>query len=433
MAATLAHLSPGQRLSAARASAAQKMPYFRSGIQSLVPRDAPGMGTIGVTDRSILLVDQEVLGQMTAEEAGAVFLHEYLHIYLRHESRWQALLKSGAVTPDDRREANIAFDAEINDNLVEAGCQLPKLGGAEPVTPASINMPAHRTGEEYLMELLKRKQKGKGGNNENKPGWGQCGSGAGNPLPGEPDAQQRAQDPEGRTEVEQQLQRKQDSGAIQQAARSSSRGNVPAGLARVANAMLRPAEIPWSEKLARAVRQAVAHVMGMGDFTFTQRSRMQSSMEYVYGDDAPVMPGEHSPRAEVLIAVDTSGSIGDQQLRKVLEEANDILRNMGGAKITFVSIDAEIHTLKRVGSVNEIKAGLAGGGGTDFRPVFTALPKLKPRPNIVVFFTDLYGPYPETPPVGTDTIWVVVDSEAPDPAWGEVIRVRSTRENDEAA
>jgi predicted metal-dependent peptidase len=412
------------------------MPYFRTGLQSLVPREAPGLGTIGVSDRSVLMIDQEVLGEMTADEAGTVLLHEYLHIYLRHTQRYEALVRSGALSSssEDRKLMNQAFDAEINDNLVEANCAMPKLGGEEMITPASLNLPAHRTAEEYLVELLKRRQKnnGGGGNDENKPGWGRCGSGAGNPLPDEPDAQQRAEDPEGRSEVEQHIQRKQDSESIQQAARSNSRGNVPAGLARAANAMLAPAEIPWTEKLARSARQAVAHVLGMGDFTFTQRARMQGSLEASYGDEAPVLPGEHSPRAEILIAVDTSGSIGDAQLKKVLEEANAILRNMGGAKITFVSIDAEIHTLKRVHTVQEISAGLAGGGGTDFRPVFELLPKLKPRPNIVAFFTDLYGPYPKEPPPGVHTIWVVVDSDAPDPAWGETIRVRS-KANSEAA
>ncbi len=418
---TLVTLAPGQRLAAARAAAGEIMPYFRAGIQSLVPREMPELGTLGVTDESILLVDYAVLGSFTAKEAGAVLLHEYLHIYLKHTLRYEALLKTGALTESDRGDFNRAADCEINDNLIEAGCTLPKLGGLDPCTPVSLGLTPHRTAEEYVAELLKRKQKGKGGSQGQPPppGWGQCGSGAGNPLPGEPEKG----DAEGRTEIEQHMQRRQDSGQIQQAARSKSQGNVPAGLVLAANAMLKPAEVRWQDKLSRAVRSAVTFINGQGDFTFTVRSRMQGPLEMMLGEDAPVLPGEHAPRAEVLIAEDTSGSMGRAQAHKVREEVASILRHMGGAKATYVSIDCSIHTVQRVGKIGEIKA--RGGGGTDFRPIFDALPTFRPRPQIVIFCTDGYGPAPEAPPKGVHTIWLVIDGISPC-KWGEHIHVKTS-------
>lgn len=425
---TLARLSPGQRLAAARARGAQIMPYFRSGLQSLVPVERKGMGTLGVTKHSHLLVDYETLGQWTADEAGAVLLHEYLHVFLNHSDRFEALMRAGACSVADAKDWNYAADAEINDNLIEAGCQLPNIDG-DPITPASLNMPANRTAEEYFAELLKRKQEGDGGGagqSQGPGGWGQCGSGAGNPLPDEPNQAQDGRDP-----MDQHVQRKQDSGAIQQAAKQSGsgrgRGTVPAGLARAADALLKPAEVPWQEKLGRAARNAVAHVMGHGDYTFTERNRMQHALDQMYGEDAPVLPGEWQPRAEVLFAVDTSGSIGDVQLHKVCSEADSVLRNLGGARMTFVSIDATIHTVARVKSVKELRAGLAGGGGTDFRPVFDLVGKLKPKPTIIIFATDGYGPAPEQPPPGVHTIWLIIDGQSPC-TWGEHIHVHADAE-----
>ncbi len=416
----LSKLTPGQRLSAARAKAYEYMPYFRSGIQSLVPQDAEGLGTIGVTEGSVLMVDPEALGEMTAAEGGSVILHEYLHIYMNHAERRQKLIAAGLISDcqEDNEICNKAADAEINDNLVEAGCSLPKLGGKDMITPSSLGLKPNRTFEEYVYELVQKKDKNGGGGGGDSPGWGQCGSGAGNALPNEPPRSS----PESRTETEQRLQRKQDSEQIRNAASSKSRGNVPGGLARFADADLRPAKIPWHDKLNRMVRAAVQHKLGQGDFTQTVRSRHQGALEWMFGDDAPVLPGEHTPLVEVTMFFDTSGSMDDRAMKKMCEEAQGIFRHMGGARMTMIAIDCVIHSQVKVGSAKEIMKNLKGGGGTDFRPAFEQIPNMKPRPNVAVFFTDGYGPAPEQPPPGVHTIWVILDGQSPC-TWGDHIHV----------
>src|SRR5687767_12486234 len=109
------------------------MPYFRTGIQSLVPKEVPGLGTMGVTDGNVLLVDYDVLGKLTAPEAATLILHEYMHRYLQHAERFEKLVKAGVLsrTPEDMKDWNVAGDAEINDNLIEANCPLPKIDGAD--------------------------------------------------------------------------------------------------------------------------------------------------------------------------------------------------------------------------------------------------------------------------------------------------------------
>jgi predicted metal-dependent peptidase len=396
------------------------MPYFRAGIQSLVPREFPGLGTLGVTEGSILMVDYEVLGQMTVNEAAAVLIHEYLHRFFRHAERARTLHKAGVLAPGDERIWNEACDAEINDNLIEAHLELPELGGGKPITPATFNMPAHRTAEEYFAELKRRKEQqppGAGGQGQPPPGWGQCGSGAGNPLPDEPDAK----DPAARSPVEQEMQRRQDSEQVQQQAGSRRAGSVPMGIQRAAGANLEPAKISWQDKLSAAVREAVMAVSGSGDYTFTARSRMQSTMELMLGEDAPVLPGEHCPLAEVAFVIDASGSMGDALFAPILSEAQAVLRHMGGARVTFVSFDTEVHSLLPVRSVEEMRANIKGGGGTYFNPVFDALSAHKPRPNVVVFATDLYPCDTPKEPDGMRVVWLAVGN-GPDPDFGEVVR-----------
>lgn len=413
---TLARLSPGQRVAAARAKAYELMPYFRSGIQSLVPREKIGFGTLGVSKNSVLTYDPDVMAQWTADEAGVVMLHEYLHIYMKHAERFERMVRSGVLSANDGDLFNEAADAEINDNLIEANLKLPKLGGNDPITPTGLGLKPHRTAEEYAQELKKRRDNGKGGGGKG-PGWGHCGSGAGNPLPDEPPDN----DPSGRTDIEQHLQRRSDSEQIRNAA-SRGIGKVPAGLAREAAADLAPAKVRWQDELSREVRSAVTFLTGVGDFTFTQRSRLQGSLEMLMGDDAPVIPGEHHPMAEVAVVVDTSGSMGDDQIDRICSEISDMLKHMGGARLGFVACDAAVHTCKRVNNIKEIRKGLAGGGGTDFRPAFEALDIMKPRPHVVVFATDGFGPSPDQPPKGMHVIWLIVDGKNSCP-WGKVIDI----------
>lgn len=420
----LERLSPWQRLSASRAKAYEYMPYFRSGLQSLVPVEAEGLRGVGVTEGAQLLIDLEWLGTLTAVEGACVVLHEYLHLYFEHTRRFNEMLRRGVATQDDRGTYNEAADMEINDNLVEAGMKLPLIDGSPMLLATQQDLPPHRTAEEYFVALKKKKQEGKDqgdGKAPPMPGAGHCGSGAGNPLPQEPE-QDDEQTP-ARSPGEQAIQHKRDSEGIQQASeRGSGRGTVPAGLKRFAQASLEPAKVPWQQKLQQAMGKALAEKAGMVDYTWRERARFQGAAEFFYGEEAPVLPGLCAPLAEVALVVDTSGSMGDEQIQRIINEAQGILQNLGGARLTVVACDAEVHALVRVKDAREIKSKLKGGGGTAFEPAFKALDKATPRPDIIVFGTDGYGSYPDHPPVGQQVIWLQIDGKI-QAGWGEVIEL----------
>jgi len=60
-----------------------------------------------------------------------------------------------------------------------------------------------------------------------------------------------------------------------------------------------------------------------------------------------------------------------------------------------------------------------GGGGTDFRPVFKYIRENISNPKVLIYFTDLYGTFPEPDevPSGMAVIWVASkharDEDAP--------------------
>lgn len=446
----MTHLTGLQALAVARAVAVEKMPYFSNGILDLVPREAPGLGTLAVTRSSILMVDFDAIRMWTPNQAAAVVLHEYMHIYLKHDERFAKLVAAGILTfsEEDQKLGNRCGDEEINDDLLEAGLELPSFTDKDgnvhgPITPASCGHPPNRLMEEYIkIEVAKRNKRspqssgapGGGGVGGGSPdpnqmhggaGCGHCGSGAGHPVPGEPEAD----DPDGRSEVDQEVSRKQTNEAIKQAQRS--KGRVPAGLQRFVEMDEQPAKVRWQDKLSRSTRAAVAFRPGAIDYTRKRPSRRQGA--FMGRDLQPVLPGMHAPIAEVAVVADTSGSMGEAEMKDVLNEANGVIKSMAGAKISFIACDAQVHAVVRTRRLAEIKLNMKGGGGTDFRPAFDAIAKLKPRPNVVIFATDGYGEYPPEPPKGIHVIWLVVNGGRIGVSWGEQIQVEPGEEDEDAA
>lgn len=421
----MTHLSPLQALAAARAVAVEKMPYFRTGILELVPREKVGLGTFAVTKGSVLMYDPEVLKIWTPMQAGAVVCHEYMHIFLNHEERFRKLVAAGVLQPTEEDHAlwNRDADREINDDLIAAGFDLPSFTDLNghvhaPLTPEAEGYPPNRLAEEYVkLSLKKRPPPDPNGNGNRDPGGvgsGCCGSGAGgNPSDDEPEDS----DPDNRSDVDQEVSRKQTMDNIKEA--SNNRGNVPIGLRRFVEEATKPSRIPWTQKLGRTVRNAVSFKKGAVDFTMKRPSRRQGAFHGM--KNAPILPGLHAPTAEVAIVADTSGSMGPDQMRAVCEEANGVMQAVSGANVTFVACDAEVQAVVRTRKIADVKLNMKGGGGTDFRPAFKALESIKPKPQIVVFATDGYGPAPRRQPKGMHVIWLIIPGGRNECPWGEEV------------
>ena len=413
----LGGFSEGMRMALVRAYAGKMMPYFLSGLQNIRYRAMEGLGTFGMTDTGICLYDPELVKKLFIDEAATILLHEYLHDFFNHAERFREMVRRGALDSGDHELWNNAADAEINDNLEDARCVFPRpeVIGGEHVTPTSLGLAPHRPAEEYAMALKKKGQKkprpGKSGEGELPA----CGSVSGNPLEGEPEED----DVDGRDPVERSLQHKRDSEKVAQ--HEKQRGSIPGGITGMADMHVGEPTIPWERELEAEVAKAARYKQGQADYTYSLRSRFQGSLEMIYGEEAPVMPGMWAPVAEVALVVDTSGSMYSA-IKKVVAEARGIIQTLGGARMTMVACDAQVHELKKIKSVEELTQGLKGGGGTDFRPAFDALLELpeKDRPDVVVFATDGYGYYPDEEPPWKH-IWLNVDGEI-SVDWGKEIK-----------
>ena len=96
-------------------------------------------------------------------------------------------------------------------------------------------------------------------------------------------------------------------------------------------------------------------------------------------------------------------------------------------------MDAAVHAVQHLRCARD--ATLAGAGGTDLRYGFAAVDRQRPRPDVVIAFTDADTPWPAAAPPAAAVIaavWVAVTSHFHPPRTGpHGSRASSIREVDD--
>lgn len=364
----------------ARLVAYSQMPYYAAGLFTLIPVAAPGLGTFAVDRHWRLYMDPEQLcGGWTVQQAGAVLLHEMGHLLRVHADR-AAMLPQ----PVSHDTWNLAGDAEINDDLLDAGVALPE----GVVTPQALGLPDHDCAEVYYNALITDPdhQPADSGGDPGEPG---CGSGAGaGAVPGELPAAHQVDGRAGVDEASGGMIRRRIAEAVRDEA-GSGRGTVPAGVQRWADGVLAPSVVPWNRVLRGVVRRAVADAAGRVQFSYAKPSRRSGG--------GLIFPSMRGPRLRVSVVIDTSGSMRVSDLRAALSEVNGVLKSagIGADRVAVLTCDAETGAAQRVRRATDVV--LTGGGGTDMRVGIAAAEATRPEPHVVVVLTDGDTPWPDLP------------------------------------
>ncbi len=125
---------------------------------------------------------------------------------------------------------------------------------------------------------------------------------------------------------------------------------------------------------------------------------------------------------ELVIAIDTSASCKDELVQQFLNETAALLLTgesfFQRIKIVIIECDDQVQRIENITSVDDMKRysegiHVEGGYGTDFRPVFEKVEELRKRGDFenlkgLIYFTDGYGTFPDTP-TGYDTAFVFVE------------------------
>lgn len=133
-------------------------------------------------------------------------------------------------------------------------------------------------------------------------------------------------------------------------------------------------------------------------------------------------PGRVSGRkGSVAVALDTSGSISDVEMKIFMSKLWGLLKSYE-RDLTVIVCDCAIHTVKVVRSFEDIKTiDMKGGGGTSSRPVFEYL---ETHPfDMLVYLTDLFIDFPEEPPKNLEVIWAVINNEEGQAPFGRTFHI----------
>ena len=408
-------------LAAARLWAATKFPYLATGVFGAQVIADRGSGTMSVDENWRMHADPEVTAGWTPAQLGSVLIHHVCHLLRTHGERAQGT----GVRPDEAADWIRAADAEINDDLVPAGLDLP----GNPVLPRDLRADDGLLAEQYFDAIRRRAAAASGGpgghggvvppgastgwggggaDNQARSGpWLDCGSGAdGIPRPG----QGTGGLPRWQAEL---LQRQVAQDVM---AHGKLPGTVPAGLLRWAEEVLTP-KVNWRAVLAAELRRAVAEVSGAVDYSYRRPSRRSAVAGPV------VLPALRRPVPEVAVVCDTSGSMSDDLLAMVLAEVEGLLRALGLARqVRVLACDTAVAPAQRVSSARQVE--LIGGGGTDMGAGIGAAAALRPRPAVTVVLTDGYTPWPAAAPKGMRVVVGLLGDRAPEePPWARAVRV----------
>ena len=359
--------------------------------KSLLILDHPFFGT-ACTKRPIIYTDtvptaaMSATGQMymnvdfcaplTVQQLMFLLAHEAMHYMLAHG------LRRGHRDP---QAWNVAADKVINDTLIDAGVGDFIDGG--------ITLDGAR---EMAAEALY---------DENDDGDGEGPGGLGNDIGDPTDADGQPLD----DATIHQLEAEAKIDAIQSAKAAKAVGKLPASIERIIEELVN-VSTPWYDILERFMAGKIKD-----GYSWNRPNRRFIARNiYIPGTDYVPKMGP------VVIGVDTSGSIGPDEIAMFNGHINRIIDTCNPEVVHVVYCDYDVAGVDEYTPEDfPVTIQCKGGGGTSFKPVFDWIDTNAIDPECVVYLTDGYGDQSEFT-TNHETVWLTTGTEAFD--WGHVIK-----------
>lgn len=337
------------------------------------------------TDGRNIVINPNFFKKLDPLERVFVMCHEVTHVILQHPSRMKLYHEMG-YGPDlekfSNKRFNIAADYVINSYLNELNI------GKQPVgTLLNKQFTSQDLVDDVYLKIPK--------DEDQDEGWDTH-------VP---------EDPNNPTPDKATIQR-----AVAAAAGAAKQmGKLPGGLQRLVDEILEP-QVKWTE----LIRSAITTCVGNTEQTWNRPNRRRlANAPHVY------WPGRSGIQSgQLAIEIDTSGSIGDKELKTFLSEIHGILSDVMPEKIHVMYVDAllyndEVIEIDDPNDVLELAQKAGGGGGTDMTVVFREVEKRQLPVEYIIVLTDGCTPFGED--CGIPTIWAITtDIVAP---WGMTVHV----------
>jgi len=374
--------SAEKKMTKARANLVMGHPFFGALALRLKMVEDEKIKTASCDGTSIRYNPKFVDGLPLSKVQGLI-AHEVMHPAFLHHTRRGAR---------DIKKWNIACDHSINGILKNAGFDLPegRFDGAQ-----YTGMTA-----EHIYTLLPEEDKddkGNGGGDGQGNGGGDPGGDGG--VEDSPQSQNG-----GGSQSQQNHEEAEWKVAVAQAAHVAKQaGRLPGDIERMMEELFVP-QLPWKDILRRFMTEKC-----IDDFSWKKGNR-RFIAQGLY------LPSRQSDDAmgEMVVCIDTSGSIGQKELNEFGGEIKGIVDEVRPSKVRVIYCDARIAHIDEFGPDDDLQFAAHGGGGTDFRPPFAWLEEQQIVPRALVYLTDGYGPFPEDEPQ-FPTLWCINNHDVTPP------------------
>ena len=379
-------LTPREKIMKARITLLRTQPFFGSLAMHLIPIQMEGeeqkarIQTMGVNVYGQLFYNPDYVNSLEMGDLCFVLSHEIMHLALEHFTR---------IGLRQRKLWNIATDEAIN-HLLDKEMKVPK--GLLCSAPFR-----NKSSEQIYDELLQQANFTKvyGAGNCSRvgpfdvhfyPGQGESG-GEGKGKEDSP------LDTGGLEEVDVPKMIREAAGFAKQ------QGKLPSGMLRLFKDILEPT-MNWKELLQKFIMTTLPQ-----DWTYIKPSKRSISVGFY-------MPTVHKEDIEIVIGVDSSGSISDQEYAQFLTEVYSMVKIIENLKASVLICDAQISEIVEVDSSFDPLRDIQGGGygGTSCIPVFKWISQEKDENvKLLVYLTDGYidEPTEDVYSTGYPVLWVV--------------------------
>ena len=333
-------------------------------------------------------------------EVNGLILHENLHIVLRH------MMYGKDMFLENKDRANRAADYVVNGIIMAIKdkklCKLPEGGLYDPRFD-NMNM-------REVYNILKDEECG-GGGGGGKPdpnGKPSNGSGKGEYQFDDHDFNSDMTDEEMK-EMDAKIDRAIREGAI-------LAGRLGIDLPRAITEMLEP-HVDWCKEFADFVSSSCK---GKDEYTWRKFNRR------MLPSDIFLPSVENETIGEIVVPIDTSGSIQQEQLNEFASELVSIANAVQPEAIRILWWDTKVHgeqlfteNYDQIGSLLKPK----GGGGTRVSSVSEYINKKKIKAECVVVFTDGYLENDVKWDINSPTLWLVTENKGWTPPAGKMVFV----------
>ncbi len=386
-----------KKISQAKARLLVEQPYFGTLASRLQLRQSDELGTF-LSDGTELAYNDDYLDTLNIDELGFVLSNGAMHAALAHDTRQKGRMNW---------LWQLATDHAINAMLVDNGLAVPQM----------INYEQRFDGlyAEEIYAILKDEIKNEEYDDDesNETGYNENNKRKQQQM-SEPDQDEAKDKDRPKMEVENEYRPQvsetleEQFKQLQEESMQKFLDELPHGIERFVE-ITKSAVIDWRAELHHALDRHYR-----SDYRTLPPSKKLLYM-------GTYLPSMHSERLQLVIAIDSSGSVDEALLGDFITEIESLMLHFHDYEIELLVCDAKIHSSQTFLSGDKLEYVLKGGGATDFRPVFEKIEIELPFTQLLLYFTDMQGRFPEVEPL-YEVLWIT--PEPADAPFGRIVSMQ---------